>query len=136
MNKKPAQGSLFKVSQAVVLQNDNGEVLLLKHKSGKWLLPGGRLEARENWLDGLRREVKEETGIGTFEIAQILEVDSWDHKGEPHYGIFFAAKTSEIKVKLGEEHADSLWTSDPDEIDKLDFWNPALHRIARSVLKT
>ena len=73
--------------------------------------------------------------IGAFEITQILEVASWDHNGEPHYGIFFAAKTSTTDVELSEEHADSLWTSDPNAIDGLDFWNSALPRIAKSVLK-
>jgi ADP-ribose pyrophosphatase YjhB (NUDIX family) len=41
-----------------------GKILLLKAKAtGKWLVPGGGLDKGELLADGLRREVREETGI-------------------------------------------------------------------------
>jgi len=46
----------------------DGKALLLKrrlndeHKPGTWDIPGGRLEAGEDPISGLRREVKEEAG--------------------------------------------------------------------------
>ena len=132
--KSGQQGSLIRVSHVVVLKNAKGEVLFLKHRGGKWLFPGGRLKVGEKWIDGLHREVEEETGIKNFEITKVLEVDSWDHGGEPHYGVFFLAETGTTEVTLSDEHIDSLWTADPDQIDKLDFWNPALSRIAKSAL--
>jgi 8-oxo-dGTP diphosphatase len=56
----------FTVSAAAVITNGQGEVLLLNHvlrpKSG-WGLPGGFIEHGEQPDDGIRREIREETGI-------------------------------------------------------------------------
>lgn len=39
-------------------------VLLVKHSYGdQWYLPGGKIKSNENIKNGLKREVKEETGI-------------------------------------------------------------------------
>lgn len=71
-NESKRQGSWFRVSQAVVLRNEKGEVLLLQHRSGKLLFPGGHLRTGETWRDGLWREIKEETGIADAKITGIL----------------------------------------------------------------
>ena len=48
-----------------------GRVLLHKHpKLGKWLPPGGHVEANETPPDAARREVKEETGLDIVLIDQ------------------------------------------------------------------
>jgi 8-oxo-dGTP diphosphatase len=52
------------VSVAAVVPNDAGDVLMIKRRdNGKWEPPGGVLEFNEPILDGLRREVLEETGL-------------------------------------------------------------------------
>ena len=57
---------------------DSGDVLLIHQMTlpeiDCWDLPGGGLEAEEPVLDGLRREIQEETGITAFEIIQLLTV--------------------------------------------------------------
>ena len=123
-----------KVSQSILLVCDK-KVLILKHKSGKWLLPGGRLNVQEYWKDGLLREVKEETGIGEIEIVGVLEVDNWEHKGEPHYGVFLHGIPSTDEVTLSGEHSDFAWVSKED-IQNYDFWNESLQdRVIRFVQK-
>ena len=56
----------FTVSAAAIITNGRGEVLLLNHvirpKSG-WGLPGGFIEHGEHPDEGIRREIREETGI-------------------------------------------------------------------------
>lgn len=56
----------FTVSAAAVITNGQGEVLLLNHvlrpKSG-WGLPGGFIEHGEQPDEGIKREIREETGI-------------------------------------------------------------------------
>lgn len=55
---------------------DSGEVLLIHQMTlpevDCWDLPGGGLEPQETVLDGLRREIQEETGITSFEINRLL----------------------------------------------------------------
>lgn len=53
------------VSVAAAIFDDSGEkVLLIKRRdNGRWEPPGGVLELEETIEDGLRREVREETGV-------------------------------------------------------------------------
>lgn len=52
------------VSVAAVVVNDEGRTLMIKRRdNGRWEPPGGVLELGESILDGLRREVREETGL-------------------------------------------------------------------------
>ena len=57
---------------------DSGEVLLIHQMTlpemDCWDLPGGGLEPHETVLDGLRREIQEETGLTSFQINQLLAV--------------------------------------------------------------
>ncbi|MFJ4601921.1 NUDIX hydrolase [Streptomyces griseoluteus] len=52
------------MSVAGVIVDDSGRALLIKRRdNGHWEPPGGVLEPEETILDGLQREVLEETGI-------------------------------------------------------------------------
>lgn len=56
----------FTVTAGAIVFNDDGEILLLKHRfraGSGWGLPGGFLEAGEQPLDALRRELREEIGL-------------------------------------------------------------------------
>lgn len=56
----------FTVTAGAIVFNDSGHVLLLKHRfraGSGWGLPGGFLEAGEQPLDALRRELREEIGM-------------------------------------------------------------------------
>lgn len=52
------------VSVAAAIVRANGSVLAIRRRdTNKWEPPGGTLEPNETVLDGLRREVLEETGM-------------------------------------------------------------------------
>ena len=52
------------VSVAAVIVDEHDRVLVVQRRdNGKWEPPGGVLEVTESILDGLRREVQEETGL-------------------------------------------------------------------------
>ena len=56
----------FTVTAGAIIFHDSGKVLLLKHRfraGSGWGLPGGFLEAGEQPLDALRRELREEIGL-------------------------------------------------------------------------
>ncbi|MCZ6826110.1 MAG: Nudix family hydrolase [Gammaproteobacteria bacterium] len=51
-----------------ILQRDDGRILLMQRlpgsfREGQWEFPGGKIEADENSLDALARELREELGI-------------------------------------------------------------------------
>jgi len=61
----------FTVSVAAVIVNENGEVLLLDHvlrPVETWGVPGGFLEHGEQPVDGVKRELYEETGIELTDV--------------------------------------------------------------------
>lgn len=45
------------------LEDGHGNILLVKTRDGGWVYPGGQVEVGENLIDGLIREIKEESGI-------------------------------------------------------------------------
>lgn len=61
----------FTVTAGAIVFNDAGQVLLLKHRfraGSGWGLPGGFLEAGEQPLDALRRELREEIGFEVYDV--------------------------------------------------------------------
>lgn len=68
----------FQVAVGAIVQlKGTDEVLLIYRAPGQfsgniWEIPVGRLEQFESFEDGLRREVKEETGISNLKILQPL----------------------------------------------------------------
>ncbi len=69
----------FTVTAGALIFNDAGEILLLKHRfraGTGWGLPGGFLEAAEQPIDALRRELREELGL-EVEDVEIFHVRSF-----------------------------------------------------------
>ena len=75
--------------------------------TGRYHVPGGRLEPGEAFADGLAREVREETGL-SITIGKPVYVGEWRPviHGEPNQivAIFFACTARTNKVRLSEEH--------------------------------
>lgn len=72
---------------------ENGRILLAQRDheplKGWWSLPGGALETGERLEDGLRREIREETGLevevlSLFEVFETIVPDS-EGRAEYHY---------------------------------------------------
>lgn len=61
----------FTVTAGAIIFNQSGQILLLKHRfraGSGWGLPGGFLDAGEQPLDALRRELREELGLEVEDV--------------------------------------------------------------------
>ena len=75
------------VAAGAVVLNDRGEVLLIKDdRRNSWTFPGGIVEEGEGLLDGVKREVLEETGI-EVEVGQLFCVTSNTCKHPGYNGV-------------------------------------------------
>lgn len=92
----------------------NGKVLLLKRRdddeeyAGFWDTPGGHLHEHETALDGLKREVREETGLL---LDRTRPLSTWSHRSA--LGISFLARDPAGDVQLSSEHVAFEWVG-PD----------------------
>jgi 8-oxo-dGTP pyrophosphatase MutT (NUDIX family) len=116
--------ALFKVSQGAVLENEKGEILLLKLKNDNWVLPGGHLKKNEDWLTGLKREIYEETGITNFTVKGFVDISVF----KSCYGICFHVllNKNDATIVLSEEHEAFAWVSSQQEASQYTFYHPAL----------
>jgi 8-oxo-dGTP diphosphatase len=123
-----------RIATKAVIFSDEGKVLILREANtyeegtnpGRYHMPGGRLNPGEAFLDGLIREVDEETGL-KIEIGKPIYVGEWRPviKGVPNQivGIFFKCKAITTNVRLSEEHDDFKWIR-PEEIENYDIMGP------------
>jgi len=95
---------------AVVVENDKGEVLLLKRgmtapwMPGKWNLPGGNVDPGESVETTARREAEEEASIRVGPMRKLLTVSMPGGKAT-----FFHATRFSGKVKIDWESSEFRW---------------------------
>lgn len=114
------QHLLAKVGQYALIRNDLDQILILQRaSSNKWSLPGGRLNIEDTWLEGLNREIKEETNLvcDSFKPFAVNLIKS------PHqvkYCVYFLTKNNGDKIKIGFEHCLYKWVGKGD-VDLLEM---------------
>lgn len=61
------------VSAAAIVQNEHGDILLIKGPRRGWEMPGGQVEEGESLADAAVREVMEESGI-EIEVTKLCGI--------------------------------------------------------------
>ena len=115
-------------ASALVLDNE-GRVLFSKRANdpaaGKWDVPGGFVEEGEHPLDCVRRELREEAGIGLAN-EQLLGIwmDEYDYRGRnvATLNVYYRAQLGEGKPTPADDVAELRWFV-PSEVpvDELAF---------------
>jgi len=97
----------------------NKKNLILFLKSNKWKgqygLPSGKLHYKENIINGLKREIKEETGLNVYDIKFLLNqeiIEPKDFFKKVHFvSINHVCKTKNTNVKLNHEAQSYKWVT-------------------------
>ncbi len=104
------------VSVAAVITDDHGRALLIQRRDNKhWEPPGGVLELAETILDGLRREVAEETGL---DIEPIALTGVYKNMPRGIVALVFRCRTTGGALAASQEVAAFRWVG-LDEIPEL-----------------
>jgi 8-oxo-dGTP pyrophosphatase MutT (NUDIX family) len=100
-------------ASAFILAPDRSALLLIQHpKLGRWLQPGGHIEANDSdVLAAARREVLEEVGLRDLPLAVEGVFDLDVHRipsfgAEPaheHFDVRFAFRAPDLELRLGQE---------------------------------
>lgn len=65
----------------VLVENSSGKFLSVREKkSGKWELPGGKIEDKEDRFQASRRELKEEVNLEISSVEDVVRVEVEDEK--------------------------------------------------------
>lgn len=112
--------SYFQVSVKGLFFNPENKLMMMEEKSGYWDLSGGRIQKGENFIDALKREAEEETGL----VCEVLDAHpsivypAIDLEGRGRVMVFFKVAFASIDFKPSEECTDIKFFT-KDEIKKL-----------------
>ncbi|PID86406.1 hypothetical protein CSB08_00275 [Candidatus Gracilibacteria bacterium] len=108
---------MFKLYTRAIIENENGEILLVKKNNkqkiapGKVLPPGGTVEFGEEITDTLKREVEEETNLEITEIGEIVKTETIINGDTHGFGVYYKCKTKDLNFENmePEKHKKVFW---------------------------
>lgn len=101
---------MIKVAK-VLLRNSEGKFLVVKESdSGKWELPGGKIEPEENRFETASRELEEETGIHEEGFKDVVRVEVEDEECVNCWILFTETEKEDIDL-YEQELSDYQWVS-------------------------
>ncbi|MDD3647280.1 MAG: NUDIX domain-containing protein [Candidatus Dojkabacteria bacterium] len=121
------------------------KILLLKRveaitRGGTWDLPGGLINQNEKLLEGLRREVFEETGVRIKKVNIPLDVGYFNegiYKYKNVIRVIYLCSINTSSIKLSREHSEYKWFT-MKELEKLnpqDFISPNTFKLLLTRIK-
>jgi 8-oxo-dGTP diphosphatase len=110
----------FTLAVKAVLFDPQGRCLLLRRSTanrnfaGYWEWPGGKLDPGEDFVTGLRREVREEAGL-EIDLTALAGATQFEMPVAHVILLCLEARPHGTEVRLSEEHDDFAWVA-------LDAW--------------
>ena len=118
----------------------NGRALLIRRGGppleGQWSIPGGMLEVGEPLIEGVRRELLEETGIDVRvgELIEVFERINLDASGKARYHFVvldYVCEALKGEARAGSDVIDVAWAT-PEELEKYSLTETATRVIRRA----
>lgn len=101
---------LFRLSIKALIQNENGEVLVVKETGRDWWdLPGGGMDHEESIKDAITRELKEEVNLSgnfTYRVISVDEPSFLEHANLWQVRLVFLVKPTVVQFSPGEDGDD------------------------------
>jgi len=104
----------FGLAVRAVVLDDKGRCLLLRRSPnnktniGRWELPGGKVEPGEDFVQALKREVKEEAGVN-ISITKAVGIVQIELPSLIVVQVIMEARLVSGLVSLSKEHNDFIW---------------------------
>jgi 8-oxo-dGTP diphosphatase len=111
----------------VKLKPYNGKIKI----DGYWCLPGGGLDPQESLIDGIKREMLEETGVPA-QIGNLLYVQQFMYEGTEFMEFFFHITNAQDYTHIDLTKS----THGMEEIAAVDFIEPAGAQLLPTFLAT
>lgn len=107
---------------AVVLDAERRVLLVLRGgipMQGEWSLPGGVLETGETMIEGMKREIFEETGLRVepMRFAGVYDRILLDSAGRPQYHYVLVDHVCRVvggELRAGDDVRDVRWVAEKD----------------------
>jgi 8-oxo-dGTP diphosphatase len=118
----------------------NGSALLIRRGAppleGQWSIPGGMLETGETLIEGVRRELLEETGleVRVGELIEVFERINPDASGKTQFHFIvldYLCETDSDSACAGSDVSDVAWAT-PAELKKFSLTETATRIIQKA----
>lgn len=97
------------IAACALVTNDAGDVLMILNPERGWEVPGGQVEQGEALLDGLQREILEESGVSA-EIGKLTTITA--RTTDPHIVIFcFLGRYLDGDLRPSPESTEVEWVA-------------------------
>ena len=120
----------YRIGTVAVIITDDGRVLLVQHtyRNG-WRLPGGMIGWREEPLETIKREIKEEVNLVVEEVGP----NHVEHMGRPrrvewYFDLQLAEGCLDSDAKISSPEIDEVRWFALDDLPPLERETPTAHR--------
>jgi ADP-ribose pyrophosphatase YjhB (NUDIX family) len=121
----------FAVTQKAVLLGPEPEqrLLLLENEDGVWELPGGQLRVGEQPIPGVKRAIRETTGLDTSVDGPVLNT-AWEIDEGGAFASIYRAHSPTESATLAGDHVRAVWLAPEEAVERSlnDTQKRAIHR--------
>ena len=112
--------NIFQVSVKGLFFNEDNKLMMLLQDNGMWEPPGGRIQKGENFIESLKRECFEDTGLECeiLDNRPLIVYPTVDQDGRARIMVYFKIAPKNFNFKPSDECVDIKFYT-KEEIRKL-----------------